>query len=300
MYDINALKGKKLIELQEIAKGLNAPKFRQLKKMDLIYKILDIQATNPIVSPPIRTKKQGLFKKRKDANENTGSYQNKNLIVEQGNPPKANQGKPVQKRIPDSIAETQNKHHDKKLTGQEQTSNGSQSNTLFKPKQSAPKEKDEEAQNRFKHKDFEFDGIINTEGVLEVMPDGYGFIRSSDYNYLSSPDDIYLSQSQIRLFSLKTGDTITGIVRPPKEGEKYFPLVKVEMINGRSPDFARDRISFEHLTPLFPEEKFILADQSSNLSTRIIDLFSPLGKGQRGMIVAQPKTGKNRFAQRHC
>jgi len=124
------------------------------------------------------------------------------------------------------------------------------------------------------------------------MPDGYGFLRSSDYNYLSSPDDIYVSQSQIKLFGLKTGDTVKGKVRPPKEGEKYFPLIRVSLINGLNPSIVRDRVSFEHLTPLFPETKFNLAEKGSNLSTRIIDLFSPIGKGQRGMIVAQPKTGK--------
>ncbi|AWH86220.1 transcription termination factor Rho [Flavobacterium album] len=144
----------------------------------------------------------------------------------------------------------------------------------------------------YREPDYEFEGIIESEGVLEMMPDGYGFLRSSDYNYLASPDDIYLSNSQVRLFGLKTGDTVKGVVRPPKEGEKYFPLVKVNKINGHDPQVVRDRVSFEHLTPLFPEEKFNLADRQSTISTRIIDLFSPIGKGQRGMIVAQPKTGK--------
>ena len=140
---------------------------------------------------------------------------------------------------------------------------------------------------------FDFDGIINSSGVLEIMPDGYGFLRSADYNYLNSPDDIYVSQSQIKLFGLKTGDTVEGTIRPPKDGEKYFPLIKIEQINGRNPDMIRDRIPFEHLTPLFPNEKFnITGNGKSSLSTRIIDLFSPLGKGQRGLIVAQPKTGK--------
>jgi transcription termination factor Rho len=146
--------------------------------------------------------------------------------------------------------------------------------------------------NNFKDSDFEFDGIIESEGVLEMMPDGYGFLRSSDYNYLASPDDIYLSTSQVRLFGLKTGDTVKGVVRPPKEGEKFFPLVRVLKINGHDPQVVRDRVSFEHLTPVFPSEKFRLAEKQSTISTRIIDLFSPIGKGQRGMIVAQPKTGK--------
>jgi len=146
--------------------------------------------------------------------------------------------------------------------------------------------------NNFRDSDFEFDGIIESEGVLEMMPDGYGFLRSSDYNYLASPDDIYLSTSQIRLFGLKTGDTVKGVVRPPKEGEKFFPLVRVLKINGHDPQVVRDRVSFEHLTPVFPSERFKLAEKGSSVSTRIIDLFSPIGKGQRGMIVAQPKTGK--------
>ena len=146
--------------------------------------------------------------------------------------------------------------------------------------------------NRYKEPDFEFDAIIESEGVLDVMQDGYGFLRSSDYNYLSSPDDIYVSQSQIRLFGLKNGDTVLGQVRPPKEGEKYFPLIKVSKINGLDPQAVRDRVAFEHLTPLFPQEKFNLAEKQSTISTRIMDLFSPIGKGQRGMIVSQPKTGK--------
>ncbi len=139
---------------------------------------------------------------------------------------------------------------------------------------------------------IEFDGVITGEGVLEMMPDGYGFLRSSDYNYLSSPDDVYVSPSQIKLFGLKTGDTVTGSVRPPKEGEKYFALLKVESINGKSPDEVRDRVPFDYLTPLFPHEKLNLFTSPTNFSTRIIDLFSPIGKGQRGLIVAQPKVGK--------
>ncbi len=145
-----------------------------------------------------------------------------------------------------------------------------------------------------REKPYEFDGILTGTGVLEIMQDGYGFLRSSDYNYLSSPDDIYVSQSQIKLFGLKTGDVVDGAIRPPKEGEKYFPLVKVEKINGRDPAFVRDRVPFEHLTPLFPDQKFKLCKggYSDSLSARVVDLFSPIGKGQRGLIVAQPKTGK--------
>lgn len=145
-----------------------------------------------------------------------------------------------------------------------------------------------------REKAYDFDDILGGTGVLEIMPDGYGFLRSSDYNYLSSPDDIYVSQSQIKLFGLKTGDVVDGVIRPPKEGEKYFPLVKVSKINGRDPAFIRDRVPFEHLTPLFPDEKFKLCKggYSDSLSARVVDLFAPIGKGQRALIVAQPKTGK--------
>ncbi|MGZ2371865.1 transcription termination factor Rho [Ancylomarina sp. YFZ004] len=165
----------------------------------------------------------------------------------------------------------------------------------------APKERNQDRapqgkkrfERREKERPFEFDGIISNSGVLEIMQDGYGFLRSSDFNYLNSPDDIYVSQSQIKLFGLKTGDTVQGTIRPPKEGEKYFPLIKVEKINGRLPEVIRDRVPFEHLTPLFPDEKFNLTGKGkSSISTRVVDLFAPIGKGQRGLIVAQPKTGK--------
>lgn len=148
-------------------------------------------------------------------------------------------------------------------------------------------------QKRPQQPKIEFEGIVEASGVLEIMPDGYGFLRSSDYNYLNSPDDIYVSQSQIKLFGLKTGDTLFGEIRPPREGDKYFPLVKVNQINGRSPEFIRDRVPFDFLTPLFPDEKFELtANGHNNLSCRVVDMFTPIGKGQRGLIVAQPKTGK--------
>ena len=151
---------------------------------------------------------------------------------------------------------------------------------------------DKEKKNRYRSPDYEFEGIVESEGVLDIMQEGYGFLRSSDYNYLSSPDDIYVSQSQIRLFGLRTGDTVCGSIRPPKEGEKYYPLIKVLKINGCEPQTIRDRISFDNLTPLFPNEKFNLTGRKSSISTRVIDIFAPIGKGQRGMIVAQPKTGK--------
>ena len=176
------------------------------------------------------------------------------------------------------------------------------------PQQNAPRQNNNRQNNQNNHnnqrnnnasqeKQYEFDGILIGTGVLEMMQDGYGFLRSSDYNYLTSPDDIYVSQSQIKLFGLKTGYVVEGAIRPPKEGEKYFPLVKVDKINGRSPEDVRDRVPFDHLTPLFPDEKFMLTARKApkvydNIAVRVVDLFSPIGKGQRGLIVAQPKTGK--------
>ena len=170
--------------------------------------------------------------------------------------------------------------------------------TIIEPVITAPVPDQAPVREEKKEKPYDFEGIIYNTGVLEIMPDGYGFLRSADYNYLNSPDDIYVSQSQIKLFGLKTGDTIKGTIRPPKEGEKYFPLIKVDEINGRSPDFIRDRVPFDFLTPLFPNEKFTLCQPGEGtLSVRVIDMFTPIGKGQRGLIVAQPKTGKTILLQ---
>ncbi|HSZ34574.1 MAG TPA: transcription termination factor Rho, partial [Puia sp.] len=177
----------------------------------------------------------------------------------------------------------------------ESQGNGNEENGSS-PEQNRPNNGDQQQkvypQRRNDTFNIEFDGVIQAEGVLEMMPDGYGFLRSSDYNYLSSPDDVYVSPSQIKLFGLKTGDTVYGSVRPPKEGEKYFALLKVETINNKLPDEVRDRVPFDYLTPLFPFEKLNLFVNPSDFSTRIIDLFTPIGKGQRGLIVSQPKTGK--------
>ena len=154
-------------------------------------------------------------------------------------------------------------------------------------------QKNQEKQPKQQEPVLEFEGVVEATGVLEIMPDGYGFLRSSDYNYLNSPDDIYLSQYQIKQHALKTGDTVTGEIKPPKAGDKYFPLVRIKYINGRTPEFIRDRIPFDFLTPLFPEEKFnLLGNGHNDMSCRIVDMFTPIGKGQRGLIVAQPKPGK--------
>ena len=256
MFEISALKEKKISELQKIAIDLGIKKIKTLKKMDLAYKIIDHYVANPVTSEEKTLEKVDNAKKdvkteKKPVNEN--------------------------KKVEVKSEKLASNHHNK-----------NNANNFVRKE----KNHNKDIRNRYKEPDFEFDGIIESEGVLDIMQEGYGFLRSSDYNYLTSPDDIYVSQSQVRLFGLKTGDTVLGHVRPPKEGEKYFPLIKVSLINGLSPDVVRDRVSFEHLTPLFPDEKFNLADKSNTISTRIMDLFSPIGKGQRGMIVSQPKTGK--------
>ncbi|MDT0608103.1 transcription termination factor Rho [Croceitalea rosinachiae] len=291
MFEISDLKAKKLPELQEIAKGLSIPKFKTTKKLDLVYQILDVQASNPkAVAPKVSEPAEKAEAKPKRARaprkDNTKKEAEKPAspapTEKKSTPQKTNNPQP-QKREPHK-QNGQHKHQNQKREQRKPNPRPHQDkkNSNF----------DKDLKNRYKEPEFEFDSIIESEGVLDIMQDGYGFLRSSDYNYLSSPDDIYVSQSQIRLFGLKTGDTVLGNVRPPKEGEKYFPLIKVNKINGIDPQVVRDRVSFEHLTPLFPKEKFNLAERQSTISTRIIDLFSPIGKGQRGMIVSQPKTGK--------
>src|SRR5690554_1477637 len=230
---------------------------------------------------------------KNDASENKKPGTENPKAVAETKEPEANQAAKDKNNTPPIKQNHQHKREDNGQNNQQQSNGGNgnkqnQNQNVRDNNQSPNKDK----RNRYREPDYEFDGIIEGEGVLDVMQDGYGFLRSSDYNYLSSPDDIYVSQSQIRLFGLKTGDTVLGEVRPPKEGEKYFPLIKVNKINGLNPNVVRDRVSFEHLTPLFPQEKFNLADKQSTISTRILDLFAPIGKGQRGMIVSQPKTGK--------
>ncbi|MBT3444342.1 MAG: transcription termination factor Rho, partial [Flavobacteriaceae bacterium] len=279
MYEIETLKGKKLPELQEMAKTLGIKRITGLKKMELIYQIIDTVAATPTDENPHKSSKKENTIQTQRPRENAKSKANdkaKNGSEDKAQP-KAADNKPEKKE--QQQQQHKQSHHNAKHNNQ-------------KRKKDHEVNHNRDNRNRYREPDFEFDGIINTEGVLEMMQEGYGFLRSSDFNYLSSPDDVYVSQSQIRLFGLKTGDTVLGTVRPPKEGEKYFPLIKVDKINGLDPKVVRDRVSFEHLTPLFPEEKFNIAEKQSTISTRIIDLFSPIGKGQRGMIVSQPKTGK--------
>lgn len=316
MLDISALKGEKLADLQEIAKTLNVTKYKQLKKLDLIYQILDIQAAAPKTPAPSAPSKFENNSNQKSKRKRITNNPQKNLfekpaektVAPQENSkkqivvtPKTEINKPVKRDL-----NTPTKRDNKPVIKTEKVSN---TQTVEKktvpqhPKKDDSKNRrplhnnnknpnEQKRQGKYRDPDYEFDGIIESEGVLEIMQDGYGFLRSSDYNYLSSPDDIYVSQSQIKLFGLKTGDTVRGNVRPPKEGEKYFPLIRVSLINGLNPQIVRDRVAFEHLTPLFPTEKFNITEKGSSISTRIMDLFCPIGKGQRGMIVSQPKTGK--------
>ncbi len=325
MFEISDLKPKKLPELQEIAKKLNVPKYKTLKKLDLVYQILDLQAANPKVLETAKVIEKVDTPSKEVKKVTTPKPKRTRVVKEKATPIEKNNAKPADdtKTAPAENAETKPITATADTTAKENTkteaprerkplqkqtptprkdnprvnNNQNRNQNNKKPNhhkngQDKNNNFDKDLKNRYKEPEFEFDSIIASEGVLDIMQDGYGFLRSSDYNYLSSPDDIYVSQSQIRLFGLKTGDTVLGNVRPPKEGEKYFPLIKVNKINGIDPQVVRDRVSFEHLTPLFPQEKFNLSHRQSSISTRIIDLFSPIGKGQRGMIVAQPKTGK--------
>ena len=275
MFELSELKAKKLAELQGIAKELGLKKTTGLKKIELTYRIIDHQSTLP--------------------EEGQKKEEQKVAVKEDSKQPKKQQ---KEQRAKKPERRDENKHESKSDKPKHQHNKGNGNNNRGNRHQNGHGNNEKSAdhnkdnRNRYRQPEYEFDGIIESEGVLEMMQEGYGFLRSSDYNYLSSPDDIYVSQSQVRLFGLKTGDTVLGHIRPPKEGEKYFPLIKVSLINGLSPDIVRDRVSFEHLTPLFPQEKFNLADKQSTISTRVMDLFCPIGKGQRGMIVSQPKTGK--------
>jgi len=301
MFEISQLKEKKLSDLQEIAQKLNVPKYRTLKKMDLVYQILDLQAASP------EALKQGTIQETKPTAPAKAVKPKRERVEKKAPEPKVQQkiefteAKKEHKSQPQKEGNKSDNTKDTNSPKDSGNENRPNPHPKGKDNKNNPRQKDgnthgnngnKDNRNRYREPDFEFDAIIESEGVLDVMQDGYGFLRSSDYNYLSSPDDIYVSQSQIRLFGLKKGDTVLGNVRPPKEGEKYFPLIKVTKINGQKPEVVRDRVSFEHLTPLFPKEKFNIAEKQSTISTRIMDLFSPIGKGQRGMIVSQPKTGK--------
>jgi transcription termination factor Rho len=329
MYDIAQLNDMLVPELKDIAEQLSIPNAPKTDKQDLIYKILDRQAVSESTTKTA-TPERGRRKRIAKANTPNGSEQAELMTAPPPPPvepqPEAKQDTfspepkkegfknagPKRGRKPKLFKEENDSQQEidpvntddrpaEKLQNEEVNRSNQNDNTQEaiapdgapivpapQPQQRFPQQN----QRREQAFNIEFDGVIQGEGVLEMMPDGYGFLRSSDYNYLSSPDDVYVSPSQIKLFGLKTGDTVYGSVRPPKEGEKYFALLKVETINGKGPEEVRDRVPFDYLTPLFPYEKLNLFTTATNFSTRIIDLFTPIGKGQRGLIVAQPKVGK--------
>ncbi len=333
MYDILELNQKLVSELRKIAEELQVENATSLKKQDLVYKILDQQAIlastknkAKVETTKDATAEDDAAQKRKKRKRKTAEK-----VEYGGHPPrtedKDEQEKPARPGRPKKVVEKESEPAAFEAPKREPINREplEPRETNVRPREprereSAParrapdhrreddaprrepaaprprdndRARDNDRRDRSSDKNFEFDGLITASGVLEIMPDGYGFLRSSDYNYLNSPDDVYVSQSQIKLFGLKTGDTVAGTIRPPKESEKYFPLIKVDQINGRSPEIVRDRVPFDHLTPLFPTSKFSLTGAGrNNLSTRVVDMFAPIGKGQRGLIVAQPKTGK--------
>lgn len=317
MYDILQLNDMLVPELLDIAEQLSIPNAKKLDKQALVFKILDSQAIAGSKGAAAADDKG----KRKRIIKTSTANSSEEAIVEEPEeekkvakkaapaPAKKEEKSAPAKKIKKKTEEKEEQPND--VPQEEVVAQQPQPSQLTfpenQPQQNQPQQtnsnnnehgggggqnKQYPQQRREQNFNIEFDGVILSEGVLEMMPDGYGFLRSSDYNYLSSPDDVYVSPSQIKLFGLKTGDTVQGAVRPPKEGEKYFALLKVDFINGKSPEEVRDRVPFDYLTPLFPFEKLNLFTTPSDYSTRIMDLFTPIGKGQRGLIVAQPKTGK--------
>ncbi len=319
MYEKSTLNMMLISELRQLAEQLKITNFSDLGKDELIN-IISENNTSTAEKEDTTIKKKPRIKKEKPLKsvENIIVEEAEQIITPLAAPVKLKQERPVKKvkevetpalQLPLENAgnnfsnDIDKSTIDEPILKEEKIENAENTESL--PQNSENKEPVRENRNpnkwdknrqNFREKEkqeyVELDGIVTCEGVLETMMDGYGFLRSSDYNYMSSPDDVYVSPSQIKLFGLKTGDTVKGTIRPPKEGEKYFALIKVESINGRIPAEVRDRIAFEHLTPLFPDERLRLADNSSTYSTRIIDILAPIGKGQRGLIVAQPKTGK--------
>ncbi|MEI9943843.1 MAG: transcription termination factor Rho [Chitinophagaceae bacterium] len=321
MYDILQLNDMLVPELLDIAEQLNIPNTKKMDKQELVFKILDSQA---VAGSKTAGADSDDKRKRKRIIKTSTSNSTEEAIVEDSDndkqiskkqspmPAKKEEKVPIKK----ARKKAEEKEHVEPVIEQEENDEESESGAEAREEESgndngndnngnnnnneaneegtteAPASNKVYPQRREQNFNIEFDGVILSEGVLEMMPDGYGFLRSSDYNYLSSPDDVYVSPSQIKLFGLKTGDTVSGAVRPPKEGEKYFALLKVDHINNKKPDEVRDRVPFDYLTPLFPFEKLNLFTTPSDYSTRIMDLFTPIGKGQRGLIVAQPKTGK--------
>ena len=276
--DKKTLESKSISDLKVIASSLGLSNIESLKKAELISKILGDESEEK--TSDLSSKSDESSKEKDSNNVQPRKRTRKRILVESATEveSKTEKEKTEEKKGKNELPfDDHSKKNDQKDRSKDNNQN----------------EQNNRNEQKKSNDNYDLVGIVSAEGVLEVIQDGYGFLRSSDYNYLPSPDDIYVSQNQIKLFGLKTGDTVKGTIRPPKEGEKFFPLVKVESINGRDPSYIRDRVPFQYLTPLFPSEKFNLTGhKQETLSTRVMDLFSPIGKGQRGMIVAQPKTGK--------
>lgn len=319
MYNIEELNVSLLSELKEIAERLAIKDYKKLPKQELIYKILDKQSvtaeedlpknkksnshTAPAREVSVETSVESAEPKSQTAEDLLESF---DLEVDPSIVSFQDEDQAVVPEVQSQASEPEvkeDKPADNEASPDRESPKGESNRSGVTDKADRPdrSERPDRPDRNKKREIFnvikEFDGLIENEGVLEIMQDGYGFLRSSDYNYLASPDDIYVSPSQIKLFALKTGDTVRGQIRPPKEGEKYFALLRVDTVNGKTTDEIRDRVPFNFLTPLFPEEKLRLSTKADNYSTRILDLFCPIGKGQRGMIVAQPKTGKTVLLQ---
>lgn len=321
MYTLDDLSVMLLSELRTISEDLNIKNAKKAAKQDLIYMILDAQSTmddaevKKLKSKTLKTEESADSADSADSGEEA-TPEAKEERPRRDDRPKRDDRKPRDKKEDSGERAEKKEHKDRPEKGPrpERAEKGERQERPERAEQAGEKGERPERQDRpdqaeraereaaraeakakrdaYNENVKEFEGVIKNEGVLEIMQDGYGFLRSSDYNYLASPDDIYVSPSQIKLFGLKTGDTVTGEIRPPKDGEKYFALLKVDSVNGKTTEEIRDRIAFEYLTPLFPDERLKLSSKPDNYSTRIVDMFAPIGKGQRGMIVAQPKTGK--------
>ncbi|MFY0626422.1 MAG: transcription termination factor Rho [Reichenbachiella sp.] len=306
MYNIEELNDRLLSELREIAEGLNIKNYKRAAKKDLIYMILDEQAVNPKAVSTLKTAEikstrdaESIVVKKEEpkpepkADNADDVLQSFNLDVDSGSKDKKESKAPKEPRAPRPPREEKGPKEGKTQPENENQKSGDDKQEK-KPNRERPDRRPDQKSKKAEYNASikEFDGVIENGGVLEIMQDGYGFLRSSDYNYLASPDDIYVSPSQIKLFGLKTGDSVKGQIRPPKDGEKYFALLRVGTVNGKTTEEIRDRVPFQYLTPLFPEEKINLSHRPDDYSTRVMDMFAPIGKGQRGMIVAQPKTGK--------
>ena len=320
MYDILELNDKLVNEIKEIARLMEIPNYDELRKQELIYKILDQQALNPTASNSIRESLVSKFSnnsakmelqeapmKEEKNQEGDSSSRPKRKRVSPGEETEMKKAPvvlepsvkiPASRPAPAPVSHPPARSHAPVTENIERTAEPTLK-PFIRPETERINNQNQPNPNLRQRRDIVItepvidpDTLIPAEGVLEIMPDGFGFLRSSDFNYLTSPDDIHVSLSQIKLYGLKTGDTVLGTVRPPRDGEKYFPLVKVDFINGLDPSISRDRIHFDYLTPLFPYEKLNLSGEKANYSSRLMDLFTPIGKGQRGLIVAQPKTGK--------